>query len=226
MIPLKDSQSTNIFPLVTVGLIGINVWAFLQEITSTNPDAFIDKWALIPAYLNFSHPATLLPLITSQFLHAGFLHIASNMLFLWVFGDNVEEYLGRMRFLAFYLAVGIIGGLAQSVVAPDTTIPMIGASGAVAGVLGAYAAKFSHHKIKTLVPIVIFLTVLDIPAGFMLLYWFATQVIAGVGSFGSDASLGGVAYLAHIAGFITGWVYAKTVAPSTSAQRLNFLGYS
>lgn len=206
MIPLKDSQPARIFPFWTITIIAANIYVFFLELTAGNTDLFIFQYALVPANVDFGNWSSFVPFVTSQYLHAGFLHIASNMLFLWVFGDNVEERLGFLFFPIFYTLAGVVGGLAQFMLAPDSPIPMLGASGAVAGVLGAYFALFPHHTIKTLVPVFGFVSVVSIPASVMLVYWFVTQLFAGVGSLAISAGdVGGVAYLAHIGGFVVGW---------------------
>lgn len=216
MIPISDSRPAGIFPFWTILIIAINVIVFFLELTSPNPDAFISQYALIPSYVNFNDPVSLLPFITSQFLHGGWLHIISNMLFLWVFGDNVEGKLGFVLYPIFYIVCGVVAALAQYFTAPDLQIPMLGASGAVAGVLGAYFAWFSQHTVKTLVPIFGFFTLIDVPAGFMLFYWIATQFLAGAFSLGDQ--MGGVAYFAHIGGFIAGFLLAKLLTPITQDQ--------
>lgn len=207
MLPIKDSHPAHIFPLWTVAIIAINVLVFFQELTAPNLDAFIAQWALIPALVNFSDTNTLLPFITSQFLHGGIMHIVSNMLFLWIFGDNVEAHFGKILFPFVYIISGIVGGFAQYIIAPGSDIPMLGASGAVAGVLGAYMVLFGHHTVKTFIPFLRLFGLVEIPAIFMLGYWFVTQILAGVGSLGATDS-GGVAYLAHVGGFITGLIFA------------------
>ncbi len=205
MIPLKDSERSNIFPFWVIAIIAVNVYVFFLEITIPNPDVFISQYALIPSLVNLADPATWTSFITSQFLHGGFIHIISNMLFLWVFGDNVEGRLGFLFFPIFYLAAGVAGGLSQFVFASDSHIPMLGASGAIAGVLGAYFTLFGKHTVKTLVPVFGFLSVINIPASFMLFYWFITQLFSGTASV-TTADSGGVAFFAHAGGFIFGWI--------------------
>lgn len=214
MFPLRDSAPSRIFPFVTWGLIAINVYVFFLEITSPSPDEYILTYALIPSRVDFGDIESLLPFITSQFLHGGFLHILSNMWFLKIFGDNVEERLGGFLFLSIYLFSGIVGGLLQYIFLPNSDIPMLGASGAVAGVLGMYFVFFPHHKIETLIPLGFFITTADIPASVMLVYWFLTQFFAGVGSI-AETQLGGVAFWAHVGGFVTGYLIAK-ISDSTS----------
>lgn len=210
MIPLRDSQPTGRFPFWVVAIIAINIYVFYLELTALNPDLFIVSYSLIPALVDFSVPESLIPFITSQFLHGGFLHIISNMLFLWIFGDNVEERVGLLLFPFFYLGAGVVGGLSQYFLMPESQIPMLGASGAVAGVLGAYFAWFGHNTVKTLIPIFGFFTVIDVPASVMLFYWFITQVISSAVSLTvSTSDVGGVAFAAHVGGFAFGWVAAK-----------------
>lgn len=211
MIPLKDSHPAGIFPFWTIVIIAFNIYVFFLEVTGTDPDLFILEYALVPSQVDFGNWLTLAPFITSQHLHGGILHIASNMLFLWVFGDNVEAKLGPIFFPIFYTVAGVIGGLTQYILAPYSEIPMLGASGAVAGVLGAYFAMFPHHAIKTLVPVMGFVSVVTIPASVMLVYWFITQLFAGVGSVAIGVGqLGGIAYLAHVGGFVTGWLIGSS----------------
>ncbi len=217
MIPLKDSHPSGIFPFWVLSIISINIYVFYLELTAANPDAFIAQFALIPNLVDFSNFESLFPFVTSQFLHGGFIHIISNMLFLWIFGDNAEGRFGFLLFPIIYLASGVAGGLAQFVLNPESTIPMIGASGAIAGVLGAYFAWFGHHTIKTLVPVFGFLTVMDVPASVMLFYWFITQLFSGAASITVAASdMGGIAFFAHAGGFAFGWIAAKTFSRPTA----------
>ena len=212
MIPIADSEKSRRFPFLNILFIGLNVLAFYLQITALNPETFIYKYALVPSEIDFSNFATLYPFVTSMFLHGGFLHIGSNMLFLWVFGDNVEGHLPPFVYLFLYLGAGIVGSLAQYFMDPTSTIPMLGASGAVAGALGAYFTLFPHHKIKTLVILPIFITIIEISAVFMLGYWILLQLISGAGSVGLPADQGGVAYFAHIGGFAFGYIFAKIFA--------------
>lgn len=210
MIPLYDSHPAGKFPFWVLVIIAINIYVFFLEITAVDMEAFITQYALIPANVNFADFSTLTPFITSQFLHGGFLHIISNMLFLWIFGDNVEARTGNFLFPIFYLAGGVAGGLAQYAFTPESSIPMLGASGAVAGVLGAYFAWFPHHNVKTLVIIFGFITIINVSAFLMLLYWIGTQFLSSFFSFTSSyQDVGGVAYFAHIGGFVFGWLVAK-----------------
>lgn len=213
MFPLSDSIASRRFPFITFFLLAITVYVFFQEIISPSEDAYIQTYALIPSFVRLADYHTFVPFITSIFLHGGFLHIASNMWFFWVFGDNVEDAFGAVGFLVLYLACGIAGNVAQYLLSPQSTIPMLGASGAVAGVLGAYYVLFPHAKIKTLVPLFGFVTIVDIAAPFMLGYWFILQVISGAASLPGIGNTGGVAFWAHVVGFLTGVLFANMVKP-------------
>jgi membrane associated rhomboid family serine protease len=184
-------------------IILVNVVAFVYELSlpSYSLNRFIALHGIVPDHLNLSS------IITSMFIHGGFLHILGNMWFLWVFGRGVEDLLGHGKFLFFYLACGVAAALAHVLVNFNSTVPTVGASGAIAGVMGAYLVKFPRARIVTLVVIIFFLTTVDIPAAFLLLYWFAIQFFNGVGSVGySQASSGDVAWFAHVGGFIAGIV--------------------
>ena len=162
--------------------------------------------------MRFDAPATLAPLVTSMFLHGGWMHLLGNMLYLHIFGDNVEDRLGHFRYLFFYLATGIVAGVAQLVISPNSSLPMVGASGAIAGVTGAYFLFFPRARVVTLVPVFIFIQIVELPAVFFLFFWFAFQLLLGIGSLGTDASGGGVAFWAHIGGFIAGMVLGPLLA--------------
>lgn len=212
MIPIRDSNPRKTFPIWILVIILINAFVFYMELTSPDPEGFINRFALVPKFVDPAQPASLLPFITSQFLHAGFLHIISNMLFFWVFGDNVEDYFGFILFPALYLLYGIAGGLLQYIFLPDSTIPMLGASGAIAGIMGAYFALYPGNKVKTLVFIFIFVTIIDIPAWIMLLYWFVIQLFSGLGAITEGVtSTGGIAWFAHVGGFVLGFLTAKLI---------------
>jgi membrane associated rhomboid family serine protease len=209
MIPLRDDNPRRTFPVVTYGLIGLNVAAFLWQLSlGRNLEPALFQVAFIPArfWLPGNWTADLLTIVISMFLHGGLLHIGSNMLYLFIFGDNIEDRLGHGRFVVFYLACGFLATLAHAVFSPGSRIPAIGASGAIAGVLGAYLLLFPHARVMTLIPIFFFITIREIPAIFILGFWFILQLFSGVGSLGvTDANdMGGVAYFAHIGGFIAG----------------------
>ena len=198
MFPIKVSQPSYSRPVVTVALIVANILVFLHEI-SLDPyslNEFVRVYSLRPYLFHLEN------VFTSMFLHANWLHVAGNMLFLWVFGDNVEDILGHGKYLLFYLLCGVTAGLAQVVIDPYSRIPMVGASGAIAGVMGAYLVKFPRSEVKILTWF-LFIFTFDVPAWAMLIYWFAMQLFGGYGSLG-EASQGGTAFFAHIGGFIMG----------------------
>ena len=201
MIPLRDTQPSYTFHFVTVAIIVLNVAAFLYEF-SMDPyelNFFIAHYGVIPTRFQW------MDVLTSIFLHGGWMHLIGNMWFLWIYGDNVEDILGHSQYLLFYLLCGLAATMVHVAFNADSRVPTIGASGAIAGVMGAYVVKFPHSRITTLVPITIFLTTVDIPAYFILLYWFVIQFFSGVGSVGhSHLSQGGVAWFAHIGGFLAG----------------------
>ena len=201
MIPLRDIIPSRTTPVVTVALITINVLVFLYELSLGRAvDAFTLYWGLVPAAFSW------VAVFTSMFLHGGFLHVAGNMLYLWIFGDNVEDRMGHGRFLVFYLLCGVAAALAQTITAPDSVIPMVGASGAIAGVMGAYFVLYPKSRIVTLIPIFFFFQVIEVPAILFLGIWFLMQFLSGLGSIVSVASgsTGGVAFWAHVAGFVAG----------------------
>ena len=211
MFPISDSIKAKRFPLVNLALIAATIFVFFQQITSPSEIEFIRSYALTPKLINFNDFYTLTPFVTAVFLHGGFLHIISNMWFLWVFGDNVEGRLGFLFFPILYLLSGIVGNAAQYFVMPTSSIPMLGASGAVAGILGAYYVLFPKAKIKTLIPFFGFFTIAQIPAPFMLGYWFVLQVISGAVSLPFSSDTGGVAFWAHVGGFATGVIVGRLV---------------
>jgi membrane associated rhomboid family serine protease len=211
MLPLRDDNPRRTFPFVTYALVAINVLAFLWEL-GLGPNlhnallqiAFIPDRFWIPGYW----VADFLTIMTSMFLHGGLMHIGSNMLYLWIFGDNVEDRLGHFRYTLFYVLCGILATLAHAFFSPTSQIPAIGASGAIAGVLGAYLILYPHARVLTVIPIFIFITIREVPAIIILVLWFVLQLFSGVGSLGvRDAQdMGGVAYFAHIGGFVAGMV--------------------
>lgn len=213
MFPIKDTKTANGFPIVNLLLIAANLYVFFLELTAPSLEFFISTYALIPKNIDFTRVETLIPFITSLFLHAGFLHILSNMWFLWVFGDNVEAVMGHIKYFVFYIAAGITASTAQLIFIASLDLPMLGASGAIAGVLGAYLKYFPHHKIDSLVPVFGLPLIVAIPASFMLVYWFITQAFNGVASIlTATAAIGGVAYFAHAGGFVWGFVTSTVFA--------------
>lgn len=208
MFPISDSQPGKIFPFVNYIIIAFTAFVFYLQLT--NPEDFTLAYSLIPDKIDFLNFRTLYPFITSIFLHGGWLHIISNLWFLHIFGDNVEGELGHFFYLFFYLSAGIAGSLLQYFIAPHIDIPMLGASGAIAGVLGAYFYFFPHNKVKTLLPVFGFITFVNVSAYFMLGYWFVLQILSGVVSIpGMGTEQGGVAFWAHIGGFAFGYIVAR-----------------
>ncbi len=206
MIPLYDVNRSYSRPLVTIALIVINAAIFLYEasLDSYSLDHFLRTYGLVPAR------AQWFDFVTSMFLHGGWLHVIGNMWFLWIYGDNVEDSLGRGRFLLFYLGCGLAASLAQYAANPGASVPMVGASGAIAGVMGAYIIKFPHARIVMLVFLFVFVTTIEVPALFVLGYWLLIQIFSGVSSVGDlQANKGGVAFFAHIGGFLAGVALIK-----------------
>jgi len=218
VVPLKDYNPIRTTPYVTYGLIVLNVAIFLYELSlpSAGLTSFFQAWAVVPQELSHSldtgvsvvNAEEWLTLITSQFLHGGFLHLAGNMLYLWIFGNNVEDQMGSLRFLLFYLLCGVLANLAQWFFAMGSDIPSLGASGAIAGVMGAYIFRFPDVRILTLVPLGPFPLPLQIPAIFYLGIWFLQQAFYGLASLEAPTMIGmeggGIAYMAHAGGFVIG----------------------
>lgn len=211
MFPIRDHHSSYKFPLVTIFIIVLNCLAFFLELTALDPEGFIYQYALVPETVNFLNPASLLPFLSSMFLHGGWLHILSNMWFLWIFGDNVEATLGSIGFLIFYLFSGIAASLLQYFIDPASAIPVLGASGAIAGVLGGYLVLFPKAQIETLLTLGYYVSRVNVSAQVMLMYWFIMQLFSGVGSITAGVSEGGVAFFAHIGGFAAGWLVTQII---------------
>ena len=200
MIPLRSSERVYSHTVVTGSLIALNTVIFLyQFLLGYRVNQFVQNWGIVPDDLH------LITLVTSMFLHGGWMHLIGNMLFLWVFGRNLEDLIGGGRFLIFYLVCGLVAAVVQVIANPYARVPTIGASGAIAGVMGAYLIKFPRSQIDTLVLLFIFFTRLAIPAPFYLLLWFGMQFLNGFESIGERSYTGGgIAYFAHIGGFIAG----------------------
>lgn len=207
MIPLYDTLRARRFPIVNWLLIALNVLVFLYEISlsASALDRLTFVWGLVPTNL-VAHPASAwITIFTAMFLHGGWFHILSNMWVLFIFGDNVEDRLGHAGYLVFYLLSGVAAGLLQSFVLSTSRVPMIGASGAIAGVLGAYLVLYPRARIASLVPILFIFTIIEIPATLFLLFWFVSQLFSGWLAIGSSAG-SGVAWWAHVGGFLFGVV--------------------
>ena len=235
MFPLKDDVPTNSTPFVTVGLIAVNVLIFLYQASlqgmasaegSRAAQAFILEFGLVPCRLT-GHcvppggvPPPVVSMFTSMFLHGGLFHVAGNMLYLWIFGNNVEDTLGHARFILFYLASGVGAALVQTAVGPESTVPMIGASGAVSGVLGAYLLLFPRANVLTLIVFGFFIRFIRIPAVVVLGLWFAVQFLNGLVTWSASSGSGeaaGVAWFAHIGGFLVGMALLFALQPRRPA---------
>lgn len=205
MLPIRDHNPSGTTPWVTFGLIAANLAVFLVELalfsTPGGEAQFLRDWALFPAAV--TRDGAYGGVVTSMFVHAGFLHLAGNMLFLWIFGDNLEDGLGHLGFLALYLASGVAAALGQIAHDPGTMVPMVGASGAIGGVMGGYLLLFPRARVDILVIFLVFFRVFSVPAWAMLGLWFAIQVFSGVGMVSAG---GGVAYWAHVGGFAAGLI--------------------
>lgn len=200
--PYKDDNPRILVPVVNNGIIALNILVYLYQmiLTSSGGDAdvrFIYMFGLVPAQFH------IISLFTSMFLHGGLAHILGNMWFLWIFGDNIESALGHFRYAVFYILCGLAAGLAQVIINTDSLIPMVGASGAIAGVLGAYLMRYPHAQVHVFVFIFFFFTTIKVPAIIVLGIWFLLQLTNGLGTLSLD-SAGGVAWFAHIGGFIAG----------------------
>jgi membrane associated rhomboid family serine protease len=222
MIPLRAAIRSLSTPSVTLILIAVNTLVFLYMI-SLDPytlNHFIRQYAMVPSRLHVS------TIVTMMFLHGGWMHLIGNMWFLWVFGDNVEDVLGHGKYLLFYLLCGVIAAATQYAISPDSRVPVLGASGAIAGVMGAYLVKFPHSRILTLLPLFVFWTTVEMPAWVMLVYWFVLQFFSGLGSIGySQASAGGVAFFAHVGGFIAGMLLVLVMATRDRYSRRRDLAW-
>ncbi|MEL6927890.1 MAG: rhomboid family intramembrane serine protease [Cyanobacteria bacterium J06600_6] len=214
MIPINDENPTSTTPVVVYALIAINVVVFLHQMTlGRGVEGFFQLYAVVPQQLSASFNGIsvnqpvpeILTLITSQFLHGGLMHIGGNMLFLWTFGDNIEHDLGHAKFLLFYLACGVLAALTHWFFGMQSGVPTVGASGAIAGVMGAYIIKYPKAKIVTILPLFIIFTTVRIPAVYFLGFWFVQQAFSSVASLGMPEG-GGVAYWAHSGGFVFGAV--------------------
>ncbi|MEQ5872307.1 rhomboid family intramembrane serine protease [Sagittula sp. NFXS13] len=203
MFPIRDHNPSGRTPFVTYALIAINIAVFVATLDLANDDrallSFYADYALVPSFLSEGFGYT--GLLTSMFLHGGWMHIGGNMLYLWIFGDNLEDKMGHIRFALFYLAAGILAGLVHYYSAPFSNVPTVGASGAIAGVMGGYILLFPRAKVDILLIIVIIFKIIPVPAWIALAGWFAMQIWNGLGA---DPMAGGVAYWAHAGGFVAG----------------------
>ncbi|NEP88835.1 MAG: rhomboid family intramembrane serine protease [Okeania sp. SIO2C2] len=232
MVPLNDENPTSKTAFVVYGLIVANVLLFLYEISLSDIQLrqFFYSWAVVPCQLSNTCsvplPTSQFPewvtLFSSQFLHGGWLHLGGNMLFLWIFGNNVEDCLGHVKFLIFYLACGVLASLSQWFFSSGSAIPTLGASGAIAGVMGAYILRYPKAKVLTLLPLGFFITTVRIPAFFFLGFWFLQQAFYGVASLNAPANIGmeggGIAYWAHAGGFVFGAILGPLLGLFSSPE--------
>lgn len=208
MIPLRALLLRRGTPAVTLAIIAINVLAFIVQLEQPAylQRSFLIKYALVPDHFHAS------ALLTSMFLHGGWMHLIGNMWFLWVFGSHLEEGVGSAKYLIFYLLSGVASAAIQLAVNLGSPIPTLGASGAIAGVMGGFMVLYPRARVVTLVFIIIFITTIELPAAFMLLYWFAIQLLSGLSSVSSFSDSGGVAWFAHVGGFLAGFLLIRTFA--------------
>jgi len=211
MFPIRDHTPTKSIPVINYTIIAVTVAVFLLQLSVQNFDDFIEAYGFVPSRFSLFNTGTYLTILTSIFLHGGIFHIASNLWFLHIFGDNVEDRLGHGVYPVFYVLCGIAATMSQYIFAPDSLIPMIGASGAISGVTGAYFVYFKKSKIEALVPVGYTAQTVLLPSWFFLGYWFVIQVFSGIGSL-ATVHQGGVAFFAHIGGFVTGYVLAKILS--------------
>ncbi|MFZ5861263.1 MAG: rhomboid family intramembrane serine protease [Nitrospirota bacterium] len=212
MIPIRDENPTTITPIVTVTLITVNVAVFLYQLSlGAQGEGFVAMFGAVPAAMFGGDAFSPIPpsatLLTAMFLHGGLMHIGGNMLYLWIFGNNIEDAMGHGRFVVFYVLCGVVAAYAHAVTAPGSTVPMIGASGAISGVLGAYLLLFPRARVLTWIPLGVFSRMEYIPAAWLLGFWIALQFLNGTMSLGRAG--GGVAWFAHVGGFVTGLVVVK-----------------
>jgi len=203
MIPLRDVIPSRTVPFLTVTIIILNGLAWFYELGLPREDlpVFLQQFGVVPAF--FAPPT----LISSMFLHGSWSHVLGNMWYLWIFGDNVEDRMGHFRFLVFYLLCGIVAAFGQILIDPTSTLPTIGASGAIAGVMGAYFVLYPQSRVLTLIPLIVFWEIVELPAIFLLGFWFLMQLFsAGAIAATANSQAGGVAFMAHVAGFVTGLV--------------------
>ena len=220
MIPLRDSEAEHRLTPVNTVIIVANIAVFVLEARlDPRAEAHFLRFAMVPALITGGSATALATLFTSQFLHAGLLHVAGNMLYLFIFGPAVEERMGSRRYLAFYLLSGIVAGLAMVVMGPQSRIPVVGASGAIAGVLGAYLVLFPGGRITAIVPFFFAVRIRAIPAIFYLIGWFALQLSAGLASGVARSPVGEVAWWAHVGGFLFGMAIGPLLARRKPARR-------
>ena len=206
MIPLSDiDRRPSRFPVITALIIGVNIFVFLLELLKG--EAFIMRWSFIPSEI--ASGRNLITMFTAMFMHGGLLHIVGNMIYLWAFGPEIEDAMGKIRYLLFYFLGGLVASFAQVVINPLSSVPSLGASGAIAAVMGAFLITFPHDRIRTLVFLGWFVTISFVPAILLVGFWFIIQLFSEIGSLAQRQAGGGVAYMAHIGGFVFGIASAR-----------------
>jgi membrane associated rhomboid family serine protease len=231
MIPLKDDNPTRRFAWMTVLVIAANVVVFAYELSLASQgrlDPFIATWSFVPKrfFADPFAPAQIATIFSAMFVHAGLLHIGGNMLYLWIFGNNVEDRLGPFRFLGFYLLCGVVATFGQGLLAPGADIPNLGASGAIAGVLAAYLLLYPRARVLTAVILIVFIELVRIPAFVVIGLWFVLQLASGVLSISRSATAsGGVAYFAHVWGFAAGLVLTLPLVIADRTRKTRFVGW-
>jgi len=210
MLPLRDEIPSRRIPIVNYALIAVNILVFLWQSLYVRADPrWVYQFSLIPSQVTAGvSPDDFLHILTSMFMHAGWAHIAGNMLYLWIFGDNVEESMGHVRYLIFYLLGGFVASITHILSAPNSQVPTVGASGAIAAVLGAYLVLFPHARVLTIVYVGFFIRLVRVPAAIVLGFWFFLQLFQGILILGIK-NMGGIAFWAHIGGFVTGLLLAR-----------------
>ncbi len=221
MIPIKDTIRSSTFPIVNWLIILVNALVFFYELTlpQARLEQFLLTFGLVPVQFHLADPASWLPVLTHMWLHGGWLHVISNLWILFIFGDNVEDRLGSGRYLLFYLLGGAAAGLLQTLMSPGSQSPAIGASGAIAAVLGAYFLFYPRARVLTIIPIFIFPWIVHVPAIIFLGFWFLTQLFRGVLALGSVAASGGIAWWAHVGGFLFGLILGRLFAAGKPPNR-------
>ena len=229
MIPFRDNIPSRSFPVINIAIILTNILVFFYELSlGRHLESFIMQYGIVPAAVSqwsqsdLPFSAVALPFLTSMFLHGGWLHLIGNMWYLWIFGDNIEDRLGHFGYSIFYLLCGLGAGIAHTTLNYDSTAPSIGASGAIAGVLGAYLVSYPFARVLTLVPIFVFLQVIEIPALIVLGFWFLMQFLYGATALASaTGNSGGVAWWAHVGGFIVGMILVS-LFPSKDRPKYDY----
>jgi len=230
MIPLRDTTKSGSFPIVNIIFIALNIAVFIYEIWFTNDTRlFLYRYGLVPAVvttdLEIGIISRVYPFFTSMFLHAGWMHIIGNMIFLYIFGDNIEHRMGHIKYLFFYILTGTIAAQIQFLINIKSTIPIVGASGAISGVLGAYLLFFPKSRILTVVPILFFIRLIHLPATVFIFVWFLIQFLGGISSAGRASDVGGVAFWAHLGGFAAGLILARHFDKLKYYSQKSFNGY-